>query len=334
MPALLPSPEKRNLKIGQLLYGVATFIPGVAAIFGRGGGDTHSARYCYSVWLRHLVMAFASGLKTHPRVVAELGPGDSLGVGLAALLSGAERYHAFDVVPHAQVERNQAVLEELIALFKSRADIPDETEFPEVQPLLPSCAFPHHVLGNEVLTAALADERLARIRDAVRTQSRAGSMIDYRTRWFDDRAIERDSVDMLFSQAVLEHIDDLATSYRAMRLWVKPGGLMSHQIDFRCHNTARVWNGHWRYSDVVWRLIRGRRSYLLNREPYSTHLRLLEESGFHFVGGRIARTDSHIAQAQLASRFRHLTDQDLTISSALIQSVAPRPSPEVEGRTP
>ena len=65
MPALLPLPEKRNLKIGQLLYGVATYVPGVAAIFGRGGGDTQSARYCYSVWLRHLVMAFASGLKKH-----------------------------------------------------------------------------------------------------------------------------------------------------------------------------------------------------------------------------------------------------------------------------
>src|SRR5437763_1374444 len=71
---------KPNLKIGQLLYGIATFIPGVAAVFGRGGGDTSSARYCYSVWLRHLVVAAANGFKVPPRVVAELGPGDSLGL--------------------------------------------------------------------------------------------------------------------------------------------------------------------------------------------------------------------------------------------------------------
>jgi methyltransferase family protein len=311
----------RNLKVGQLLYGVATFIPGVAAVFGRGGGDTQSARYCYSVWLRHLVSAFANGMKAHPRVVAELGPGDSLGVGLAALVSGADRYHAFDVVRHAQVKRNLAVLEELVALFKSRADIPGESEFPEVQPLLPSYAFPHHVLGDEQLAGALADERLARIRDSVRDQSAAGSMIDYRTRWFDDQAIERDSIDMLYSQAVLEHVDDLAGSYRAMRLWIKPGGVISHQIDFRCHNTARAWNGHWKYSDFVWTLIRGRRSYLLNREPYSTHLRLLAENGFTFVGGQTAKLDSHIARQELAPRFRHLTDQDLTTSSALLQAV-------------
>jgi len=315
----------RNLKVGQLLYGISTFIPGVAAIFGRGGGDTQSARYCYSVWLRHLVTAFANGMTSHPRVVAELGPGDSLGVGLAALVSGADRYHAFDVVRHAQIKRNLAVLDELIALYKARADIPGEAEFPEVQPLLPSYAFPHHLLGGELLAAALADDRLARIRDAVAHQNTAGSMIDYRTRWFDDQAIDRASIDMLFSQAVLEHVDDLAGSYRAMRLWIKPGGLLSHQIDFRCHNTARVWNGHWRYSDLVWRLIRGRRSYLLNREPYSTHLRLLAENGFTFVGGRTAKAESHIVREELAPRFRHVTDQDLTTASALVQAV-PRPT--------
>jgi hypothetical protein len=317
--------NSRNLKVGQLLYGLATFIPGVAAVFGRGGGDTQSARYCYSVWLRHLVTGFANGMTAHPRVVAELGPGDSLGVGLAALVSGAERYHAFDVVRHAQVKRNLAVLDELVELFRSRAEIPGPAELPEVQPMLPSYAFPRHVLGDEALAAALAEERLARIRDSVRNQNTAASMIDYRSRWFDETAVERDSVDLLFSQAVLEHVDDLPGSYRAMRLWIKPDGILSHQIDFRCHNTARAWNGHWRYSDAVWTMIRGRRSYLLNREPYSTHLRLLEENGFAFVGGQTAKAESHIERSALAPRFRRITDQDLITSSALIQAT-PRPA--------
>jgi hypothetical protein len=319
------APNPPNLKVGQLLYGISTFIPGVAAVFGRGGGDTQSARYCYSVWLRHLVTGFANGMQKHPRAVAELGPGDSLGVGLAALVSGADRYHAFDVVRHAQVKRNLAVLDELVELFRSRAEIPGPAEFPEVQPFLPSYAFPRHVLGDELLAAALADDRLARIRESVRNQNTAGSMIDYRTRWFDETAVERDSVDLLFSQAVLEHVDELPGSYRAMRLWIKPDGMISHQIDFRCHNTARVWNGHWRYSDAVWTMIRGRRSYLLNREPYSTHLRLLEENGFVFVGGQTAKAESHIDRPALAPRFRHMTDQDLITSSALIQAIPRRP---------
>src|ERR1700733_12713362 len=110
------------MKVTQVLYGLATFIPGVVPIFGRGGGGTKSARYCYSVWMRHLVATFESGLWNNPRSVAELGPGDSLGGGLAALVSGVEKYDAFDVVKHAQVKQNEATLEEIIALFRQRAE--------------------------------------------------------------------------------------------------------------------------------------------------------------------------------------------------------------------
>jgi hypothetical protein len=309
------------VKVSQLLYGISTFIPGVAATFGKGGGDTKSARYCYSVWLRHLITAFATGRARFPRVVAELGPGDSLGVGLAALVSGAEAYYAFDVVEHAQIELNQRVLDEVVALFRSRAEIPGQAEFPEVRPLLESYAFPREILTDSHLAAALDDARLARIRDSVARQNETGSMIAYRTRWFDENAIDRGSVDMLYSQAVLEHVDDLPGAYRAMRQWLKAEGLASHQIDFRCHNTAHEWNGHWKYSDLTWRLIRGRRSYLLNREAFSTHARLLAEQGFEIVRSQTDTAGSNVARAELAPRFRQLTDEDLTTSSALIQAV-------------
>jgi hypothetical protein len=315
-------PRKPNLKFGQLLYGIATFIPAVGSYFGRGAGDTSSPRYCYSVWLRHLVTATANGMKALPGVVAELGPGNSLGIGLSALLTGAERYHAFDVVAHALIKRNLAILDELISMFKARADIPGPDEFPQVHPVLSSYAFPRHLLGDERLAATLADERLDRIRDSVRNQNKPGSMIDYRTRWFDEQAIERGTIDMLVSQAVLEHIDDLPSTYRAMRLWIKPDGFVSHDVDFRAHSTARFWNGHWKYSDLIWKLIRGRRSYLLNREPYSVHLRLLAENGFRIVGGQRTNADPVIAREKLAPRFRQqLTDQDLTTPTALIQAV-------------
>ena len=313
--------SSHRVKVSQLLYGLATFVPGVAPIFGRGGGDSKSARYCYSVWLRHLVAAHEGGWRGQPLVVAELGPGDSLGVGLAALVSGAEAYHAFDVVQHARVDRNQAVLEELIGLFRARADIPGEAELPEVRPNLSSYAFPRHLLTDERLGRALAEARLARVRDSVARQNTPGSMIDYRTRWFDDAAIERDSIDLLFSQAVLEHVDDLPSAYRAMALWLKPNGLASNQIDFRCHNTAHLWNGHWLYSDRTWRLIRGKRAYLLNRAPFSRHLELLAQNGLALAGSRTEKLVSSIARADLAPRFRGMTEDDLTTSSALIQAI-------------
>ncbi|RJP62040.1 MAG: hypothetical protein C4541_00460 [Candidatus Auribacter fodinae] len=57
---------------------------------------------------------------------------------------------------------------------------------------------------------------------------------------------------MIFSQAVLEHIDNLPEAYESMRLWLKPDGFMSHQIDFKCHGTAEEWNRHWAYSQSEW----------------------------------------------------------------------------------
>ena len=58
--------------------------------------------------------------------VVELGPGDSLGVSLAALLSGARRVTALDVVAHNDPERDWRVFDELNALFKLRADVPGD----------------------------------------------------------------------------------------------------------------------------------------------------------------------------------------------------------------
>src|SRR5690242_6794043 len=88
--------------------GMLSHVPGFERFLTklRGGGGTRSPRYCYSIWLRHLAMAREHGLSTAPATVAELGPGDSVGVGLAALLTGSERYWALDVLSYTNSERN------------------------------------------------------------------------------------------------------------------------------------------------------------------------------------------------------------------------------------
>ena len=304
----------------QLLYGLATFVPGVTWIAGRGAGSSASARYCYSVWLRHLVVASGNGFRTAPTTVAELGPGSSLGIGIAALLSGAERCLAFDVVAHATAAQNLVVLDELVELFRRRAPIPDEQELPEIFPRLDGYAFPHAVLSDARMAVALLPERIERIRISLRDTSAAGSMIQYRAPWSSEQVLERESVDMILSQAVLEHVDDLPDTYRAMQAWLRPGGFLSHQVDFRCHNMAKTWNGHLTYSDLVWTLIRGKRPYLINREPFSAHLRMLDKVGFAEPRTLVQETPSGVARQNLAKRYAELPDSDLSTSSALIQA--------------
>src|SRR5262249_222054 len=134
--------QEVTIRPRSLLIGAATYLPGLRSFTGRATGGTTSARYCYAVWLRHLCLLHRHLLPTTFETVVELGPGDSVGTGLAALLSGAERYIALDAVRYANRVRDLQILQELIALFQSRAPVPDQLEFPLIQPPLPSYGFP------------------------------------------------------------------------------------------------------------------------------------------------------------------------------------------------
>lgn len=305
----------------QLGFGMATFIPGVPKSRDKGTGGTDSARYCYSVWLRHLSKCRDQGLWKFPQIVAELGPGDSLGLGFAALLTGADQYYAFDVVEFAGNDKNLEIFDELLDLFQQRADIPDDVEFPNVYPSLECYDFPGDILSEDHLSRALSKQRIERLRQSVVNAKAPNSVIKYIVPWMGPNTLKRASVDMIFSQAVLEHVDQLEATYQAMRDWLKPTGFMSHQIDFRCHGSAEEWNGHWTYSDLRWKLIQGRRPYLINRQPYSVHLGLLKKTGFNVTLDCPNRSDTHIDRKDLAPRFQELSDDDLATSGALIVSV-------------
>ena len=313
------------VKKSALLVGLATYIPGIRALSGRNTGGTVSARYCYSVWLRHLCTLHRSGLRTTFETMVELGPGDSIGMGLAALLSGVDSYIALDAVPYINANRNLSIFDELITLFRDRARIPDATEFPLVSPRLPSYAFPVEILTSARLEAALRPNRLDAIGAAIGNPAsnvREGKPVCYVAPW-DPRAIDNATVDLVVSQTVLEYPPDLQRLYLEMARWLKPGGLMSHEIDFKSFGLTSEWNGHWSCSDLVWRLIAGRRRHRLNREAHSTHIALLQKAGCRVVCDERTIKPSDITRQQLARKFRHLSDEDLSTSSALIQAMKP-----------
>ncbi|ROH93399.1 methyltransferase domain-containing protein [Stagnimonas aquatica] len=308
-----------------ILEGCLSLVPGGKRLFRRGTRGSESARYCYSVWLRHVVRTQMYRKVPLDGVVVELGPGDSLGMGLAALLSGARQYIAVDVVSHASAIHNLAVFDELVRLFSERAAIPDGQEFPLIKPDLDDYAFPEEILDQQCLARSLAAERLAAIRASLLGEGpEVGEPL---VRYVDpntaEALIEANSVDWVFSQAVLEHVDDLIGTYGACHAWLKPGAITSHDVDFKSHGTSRVWNGHWAYPDLVWRLLRGRRPYLLNREPCAVHLQGMADAGFEILSVERVRKPSQLRRAQLARRFRSIGDDDLTTASAFVVARKP-----------
>jgi SAM-dependent methyltransferase len=276
-----------------------------------GGSD--SARYCYSVWLRHLSILGSSGFRVAGAQVGELGPGDSIGTGLAALLSGAKGYVGLDIVPFAAKTDVPAIFEELVQMYVNYEAIPDDKEFPGVRPRLDSYAFPQHLIDCSDLVSTA--ERIKRELDGGLSKS---GRICYRVPWNSPEVITRSSLDLIFSQAVLEHVDGLDETYMAMWAWLKPGGYASHVVDFRAHHLSSFWNGHWAYGDLEWRLVRGRREFLLNREPLSTHLDCAQKSGFEVMQLFRNYDDHGLPRRFLAPRFQQLSAEDSRTSGVIL----------------
>jgi len=306
------------MRTRAVLKGLLTFLPGATRLFPKGKtGGTDSALYCYEVWMKHLTMLHAHGMERMPRVLAELGPGDSLGIGLAALLSGVERYFALDAVRYSDTKKNLPILDELVRLLGRRAGRPS-AGWPDYDRYLDGGLFPSHILSESLLGESLSPERVVRIRASLLDADAGDSMIVYTAPWSDERVVERGTVDAVISHAVLEHVTDPDAAYRALARWLRPGGMMSHQIDLTSHGITREWNGHWAVTEALWRAALGRRTYLLNRLPCSVHIDLMKRHGFEIVHLMKKQRGPGIDRSRLSRRWRGLTDEDLACSDLFV----------------
>src|SRR5881394_2379694 len=294
------------MQAAMMAKGLLTWVPGVRqAFFNRDAArGTDSASYCYGVWLKHLTLLWASGMGTVPRTVLELGPGASVGTGVAALLSGAESYIGIDAVAHARPQTNDAVFRDLVELFLMKAPRP-RPGFPPIDQYLDAQLFPSMILDSASLEAALYTKRLEAIARSVHSlATRSGDdRLRYQT-WDSGARVDDGSVDLLFSHVVLNHVDDLDALYATCAACVRSAGWMSHQVDFTCLNTASEWNGHLAYGELAWKVIAGKRPYFVSREPVSTHLELLDAHGFHVVQIIRGKRAGGISRRQLAPRWR------------------------------
>src|SRR5687767_8607400 len=148
---LRPTMKLQSWKVPPITKGMLTYVPLLNAWrkHHATSGGTDSSRYCYSVWLRHLARLYRYGFKITGARVGELGPGDSIGIGLAALISGATRYVGLDIVPFSAKTDLETIFKELVQLYSRREPIPDNNEFPRVRPRLESYEFPSYLIDWE-----------------------------------------------------------------------------------------------------------------------------------------------------------------------------------------
>jgi hypothetical protein len=304
----------------SILKGLITYVPGAMRFKPqRGTGGTDSALYCYAVWIKHLSLLCQSGMLGIPKIVGEIGPGDSIGVGLAALLSGADHYVALDVVQHANDQRNLDVLAGLVELFHERTPRPIKG-WPDFDSALDDRFLPAS-LGEALLSITLDPERVRAIRAALVEPGKPadGICVEYAVPW-TAKDTRRTKVQLALSHSVLEHVSDVEGTYRALSTWVDDDGWMSHQIDYTSHAVTTSWNGHWTVPDPTWRVVVGRRQFLINRQPHSTHVSMHQRHGFEIKCNLSLRRDDGVARERLARRWRQLSDADLHCAGGYIAS--------------
>jgi hypothetical protein len=253
-----------------------------------------------------------------PKVIAELGPGSSLGFGLAALIAGSQRYYAFDLVKQFSSHKNLRVFDELVALFRARTPIPNDGWCARIFPFTDDLDFPDDILSSNALSEALAPERIARLRRDLQEQT--GEFIQYFAPWQDHVLDAAQKPDWIVSNSVLEHVDDLDGTYRSFGAWSKVGTVMCHSIDYSSHSLTTGWNEHWRIGEPLWTLARGKRYYFINRVPNSEHLAYLKTYGFSLLDSRKLRRVDGFAREEFVGPFRAISAADASTHLAFLVS--------------
>jgi SAM-dependent methyltransferase len=228
----------------------------------------------------------------------ELGPGNSLAQAVLWNLLGVERVLAVDVQQYASAESAPGVYQGVIESLPARIDegkLPDPLG-PEGRASRVDELFPGGDLAFPVL----------------------GPRIDYRVTDGRNLPLESDTVGLIYSISVLEHVRDTEHLYREMYRVLRSGGLCSHIIDLRDHHHPEPLD-FLRYPDGLWDCMTGRSAGWTNRLRASDHLRLIEAAGLrvHLYDPRYV--DEAPSPGDLDARFQGLASDDLrTVAMILI----------------
>jgi SAM-dependent methyltransferase len=254
-------------------------------------GEMQDADYAFGVLNFHVA---ASGLSGRSGLTGlEMGPGDSVASAIAAKAMGFSAFYLVDAGDFAtrDVEAYTAMGETCRREGLTPPDIAGATGLDDI---LRAC-------GASYLT---------------------GGLQSYRD-------IPAASVDLIFSQAVLEHLrrDEFMQIVAEMRRILKPGGIASHQVDLRDHlggglNNMRIASRWWESEFMA------NAGFYTNRIRFSEMCRMFEQTGFAVEVVSTTRWNSvPVAIGKLAPEFRQLDRQDLLINSfhVLLRSAGPPP---------
>jgi SAM-dependent methyltransferase len=227
-------------------------------------------------------------------VVLELGPGDSLATALIASALGAAAVYLVDAGDFAKVET--AAYVELHSYLQGQGlRPPDVSRCSSRAEMLERCAASY-------LTDGLGDLR----------------------------QMPSASVDLVFSQAVLEHVRlaEFDATQREIRRVLRPAGVSSHQVDLKDHLGGAL--NHLRFDAATWEAgWMASSGFYTNRLRYSEVLASMRAAGLAPEVTAVDRWSSlPTPRRWLAPHFREMSDEELMVKQFdCVARAAPEQSP-------
>ncbi len=222
-----------------------------------------------------------AGIDLTGRVVLELGVGDSVATGLIAHARGARRVHLIDDADHVvrDVARYRPLLDRLEASGYLVAHLREAVDFRD---LLRRAETHYGTGGLEAL-----------------------------------RAVPDASVDLVFSNAVLEHVRlrEFDAVLGELRRIAAPGSVASHEVDLRDHLSDALNN--LRFPETTWESdwMSGSGFYT-NRIRYRDMVARFEAAGFLVEVLETRQWEGlPTPRARMHSAFRRLAEEDLRVQS-------------------
>jgi SAM-dependent methyltransferase len=193
-----------------------------------------------------------------------------------------------------------------------------------LQPVLDNYAFPVQIITEAILERALNKQRIQLIREELLNPENENNVwIRCKVPWYDKGIIEPESQDFIFSHVVIQHIDDINNTFFNMNYWLKPGGYVSHLIDYKSLGFTTRWNGHWTFSDWEWRILVGGRKFSQNKLPHSAYIQLFEAYNFKILFMSINKKGNALTKSMLAKKYRMLSQDDLCTCESFIVAQKP-----------
>lgn len=261
--------------IFSIIKGIITFIPGANCIINTNRKNTHSsssALFCYNLWGRIYLLLKENNINSHFDSIAEIGTAGSYGVGFCSILTGTKKFTALEIENNFNIEENLKLLEEIFELFKNRTKLTNN--FPQLN--IPLEAKHVNTFPFEEIDINTLKNKKALIEISLKEQKKT-NLIETILNWEDKSDL---NFDFIYSRAVMEHVNMPENIYKKIYENLKTNNYMLHDIELHSHDLTSKLNGHLRISSLLWKIIKGKRKYFLNRTTAKEHQEYIIKNNF------------------------------------------------------